>query len=179
MLSINDTINWINETICPIIPGAKTYGIAKTAAKDDKILPYTGDVYIGIDDTHPAQVYHKQLSISSNNVAGSGYGDNVAFLQNVYGMAMVVYYNEKKCGFTADKIYTFIQSAITGILKSEGHRLLRINVLSAILNDGQVWSQEYGQTPFKLSGSQRLIQINYSITAVFDKNCIAIPNCKN
>lgn len=179
MLSINDITDWANEAICPIIPGLKTYGIAKTATRDDKTLPYTGEQYIGIDDTYEAQIYHKQLTISSTNVAGSAYGDNLSFLQNVYGMAMVVYYNEKKCGFTADKIYTFIQSAITGILKSEGYRLLRINVLNANLNDAQVWAQEYGNSPFKLFGPQRLIQINYSITAVFDKNCISIPNCKN
>lgn len=179
MLSISEIVNWTNEKICPIIPGVKTYGVAKTAVKDNSIMPYIDEKYIGIDDTFEAQIYHKQLTISSTTVARSGYGDEDSALQNTYGMAMFFYFNEKKCGIKADELYTYIQSVITGVLKSEGYRSLRVNVSNAVLNDSQVWTQEYGQTPFRLAGSQRLIQINYSIVAVFEPNCIVIPQCKN
>ena len=179
MLSISDIVSWGNEKINPLIPKMKAYGIAKTAVKDDKILPYIDEVYIGIDDTFEAQVYHKQLTINSTTVPRSGYGDSNAYLQNTYGMAMFIYFNEKKCGIKADELYTYIQSIITGVLKAEGYKSIRVNVLNAILNDASVWTQEYGQTPFRLAGSQRLIQINYNIVMVFETNCITIPNCKN
>lgn len=177
MLSILDITGWVNEKVCKIMPGVKTYGIAKAAVKGDSIAPYTDENYIGIDDTFKSQAYHKQLTISSANVQSSGYGDTEQSLQNTYGMALVVYFNEEKCGFSADKLYTFIQSEITGRLKSEGFKSVRVSVSSAILNDAQVWAQEYGATQYKLAGPQRLIQVNYTIVMVYNPECIAIPQC--
>lgn len=177
MLSVNDTVTWANERIQPLIPGLKTYGIAKTAAKGDNIAPYTAGGYVGIDDTFTSQLYHKYNGITSAVVAGTGYGDDPASLQNTNSMSMFVVFNEEKCGFTADQLYTYIQASITGDLKSKGMRSARVSVVNAILNDGQVWAQEYGATPFKLKDSQRLIQINYSIVLVFDQSCISIPKC--
>lgn len=177
MLSINDITGWVNGKIEKIIPGLQTYGIAKSAVKGDGIAPYADEKYIGIDDTFKAQAYHKQLTINSATINNSGYGDNEQSLQNSFGMALVVYFNEEKCGFTADKLYTFIQSAITGRLKSEGFKSVRVGVQSAILNDAQVWVQEYGATQYKLAGPQRLIQVNYTIVMVYDKECISIPQC--
>lgn len=178
MLSTNDIATWINERVCPIVSGIKVYGIGKTASNPDgKIQPYINGQYIGIDDTYPAMLYHKDQSVSSTTVSGSGYGDDERSLQNTNAMAMIIYFNEKKCGLTADTLYTFIQSAITGVLKAEGYKSIRVNVLSAILNDAQVWRQEYGNTPYQLSDAQRLIQINYNAVFVFDKSCIKIPNC--
>lgn len=179
MLSTNDIAIWANERICPIVKGLKAYGVGKTAARDEKTMPYVDGQYIGIDDTYPAMVYHKEQSVSSTAVAGSGYGDDERRLQNTYTMALLVYFNEEKCGLKADTLYTYIQAAITGVLKAEGYKSVRVNVQSAILNDAQVWRQEYGNTPYKLSDAQRLIQINYNIVFVLDKTCITIPNCKN
>lgn len=180
MLSTNDIALWANQEIKGLIKGMQTYGVAKSAASGDYISPYLpeDEKYIGIDDTYPAQVYHKEQSVSSATVAGSGFGDDERNLQNTYTMAMIVYFNEKKCGVTADQLYAFIQAKITGLLKAEGYRSVRVNVSNAILNDAQVWSQEYG-SPYKLSGPQRLIQINYNVVIVIDKKCIKIPNCIN
>lgn len=175
---VNDMVSWINDRVCTIIPGIKAYGIAKSAIREGKQLPYTGEKYVGIDDTFISQVYHKQLTLNTLSVPNSGYGDNEFSIQNTHGMAMILYYDESKSG-PPDQIYSFIQSSITGVLKAEGYKSIRVNVSSAILNDGQVWAQEYGQTPLKLMGPQRLIQVNYSIVAVFDKDCISLPNCKN
>lgn len=175
---VSDIVTWVNEQVCGIIPGAKQYGIAKSTLRDGKQMPYSDEKYIGIDDTFIAQMYHKQLTLNSTNVSGSGYGDSEMYLQNTHAMAMILYYDESKSG-PPDQIYSFIQSAITGVLKAVGFKSVRVNVTSAILNDGQVWASEYGQTPLKLMGPQRLIQINYNIVAVFDKSCIKIPQCKN
>lgn len=183
MLSINDIVKWANEKVSPLLPGLKPYGVAKSALKStangDVIMPYIEPgTYIGIDDTFKAQAYHKINGISSASVAGTGYGDSEPSLQNTHSMSMFVYFNEEKCGFSADQLYTYIQASITGDLKSDGKVSARVSVSNAILNDGNVWAQEYGATAFKLKGSQRLIQINYSIITVFDQNCIKIPKCK-
>lgn len=176
---LHSIVDFINEKIKGLVPG-KLYGIARTASKDDRIMPVTeaGD-WVGVDDTHPCIVYHKHLSIQSANVAKSGYGDNVSDLQNTHAMTMVIFLDEKKTGVKASELYTLIQSQVTGILKTEGYKSIRTSVLNAILNDGQVWSQEYGNTPLRLTASQRLFQIGYSVIMTLDKNCITIPKCKN
>jgi len=171
-------INWINEQLCELVPGAKVFGIARTAVKDDKILPISGDEWIkyaGVDDTYPFQSYHKELTLSAANVSRSGYGDNLSDLSNTYGMALIIFFDEKKCGVKTDELYTLIQARITGILKIEGYKSIRIGVTNAILNDGQVWRQEYGETSFRLSATQRLIQIGYSVIVTLDKTCF--PKC--
>jgi len=179
MLSINDISLWVNERLSGLIPGIKSYGIAKSAIKGESFAPYIDDNYVGLDDTYPAQSYHKELSVSSQSVNGRAYGDNEFLLQNTYTMSLIVFFNENKIGFKADQLYIFIQSLITGVLKAEGYKTIRVNVTNAILNDGQVWASEYGNTAYKLSGSQRLMQINYNAVILFDKKCIEIPNCKN
>ena len=93
---------------------------------------------------------------------------------------MIIFLDETKTGIKADEIYTLIQSKITGILKFEGYKSIRVGVSSAILNDAQVWAQEYGaNVPIRLNPSQRLIQIGYSVVMTLDKNCITISKCKN
>lgn len=179
MLSINDIVIWANEKLLPLMPGLKTYGIAKSATKGETFMPYVDEKYIGIDDTHPAQLYHKQLTISSTSVPSSGYGDNEQDLQNTYGMAMVVFFDEKKQGFNADSLYTYIQASITGRLKATEAKSIRVSVTSVNLNDPQIWAQEYGTNQYKLFGTQRLIQVNYSVVMVYNKECITIPQCKN
>jgi hypothetical protein len=174
---LHSIIDFINTQFSDLVTGSKVYGIAKTALKDEKLLPYLVEEgkYVGVDDTYPMMVYHKEQSLSSANVARSGYGDNLSDLSNTYGMSLIVFFDEKKTGVKADELYTLIQARITGILKLEGYKSIRVGVSNAILNDGQVWRQEYGDAPFKLFASQRLIQIGYSVVMTLDKNCF--PKC--
>lgn len=175
-------VNWANDRIKELVPGARVYGIARTASREGEQLPVTGEgefiKYAGVDDTYPAIIYHKHLSISSANVSGSGYGDNTSNIANTNQMALIVFLDEKKTGIKADELYTLIQSLITGVLKREGYKMVRVSVSNAILNDAQVWAQEYGNVPLRLTASQRLIQIGYSVVMTLDKNCITIPKCK-
>jgi hypothetical protein len=180
---LHSVVDYINSRIKEVLQKAKIYGIARTATRDGSIMPVTSDgewiKYAGVDDIYSAIIYHKHLSISSANAPRSGFGDNISDLVNTNQMTMVVFMDEKKTGITADQLYTLIQAQITGILKLDGYKSVRIGVSSAILNDAQVWAQEYGNTPLQLKASQRLIQLGYSIVVTLDKNCITIPKCKN
>lgn len=176
---LQSVINWLNEQLCELIPGGKTHGIAKTAVNDKGIIkPFTGKDWIdyaGVDDTYPFISYHKEQTLQSTNVPRSGFGDNLSDLANTYGMSLIIFFDEKKVGVKTDELYTLIQARVTGILKIEGYKSIRIGVLNAILNDGAVWRQEYGDVAFRLSASQRLIQIGYSVVVTLDKNCF--PKC--
>jgi hypothetical protein len=176
MLSTSDIVTWINERICGFVPGIKTYGLAKTAARGDHTVPYVGEEYAGIDDTFKAQVYHKELSIASATVPGSGYGDDERSLQNTWQMGMVISFDESQC-VPVDTLYMFVQASITGVINTHGVKSTRVNVFNANLNDAVVWRQEYGAAQYRLFGSQRLIQVNYTIVTIFDKSCISIPKC--
>lgn len=179
---LHSIVDYINSRVKEILPKAKLFATARTASRDDNILPVTdtGEFikYAGVDDIHPVIVYHKHLSISTANAPRSGFGDNISDLVNTNQMAMIVFLDEKKTGLKASELYTIIQAQITGILKIEGYKGVRIGVSSAILNDAQVWAQEYGNIPLRLTASQRLIQIGYSVVMTLDKNCIKIPKCK-
>lgn len=174
---LQSIINWINKQLCELVPKGQVFAIAKTANVDGIIKPYVLETEKGImvDDTHPFISYHKEQTLQSANVPRTGYGDNLSDLANTYGMSLIIFFDEKKLGVKTDELYALIQARVTGILKIEGYKSVRIGVLNAILNDGQVWRQEYGDAIFRLSASQRLIQIGYSVVVTLDKNCF--PKC--
>lgn len=173
---LQSIVKWINEQLCQLNKDGKLYLIAKSAVKDDKTMPYVEGSYIGIDDTYPIQIYHKQLGMSTITIGNSGYGDSVGDLQTTHQMALIVFFNEVKCRLKPEDLYEQVLAKLTGILKLEGYKYVRINVQNAILDDQRVYAQEYGQTNYRLGEFQRLIQINYQVLFVFDKNCIS--NCK-
>lgn len=171
---MKQSIQWINQKICEVMPGIKTYGIARPALRDGNVLPVVGDIYVGVDDVNKAQLYHKQISIASQLVPRSGYGDVVNVIDNTYTMAMVIYFNEDKCGLTAEELYVNLQVILSDYPDAD------ITITSAILNDAQVWASEYGgRETFRLPINQRLIQIGYTVVATVDKRCIKINKCKN
>lgn len=172
---LHSIIKWINDQLCELVPGAKVYGIARTAKRDDGIMPVSGEDWIGIDDAFEFKAYHKELTLRSAVVPRSNYGDSFGDLSNTYEMGLIIFFDEQKLGVKTDELYTLIQARITGILKIDGYKLVRIGVTNAILNDGAVWAQEYGSLPFKLFVPQRLIQIGYSVMVTLDKNCF--PKC--
>lgn len=179
ILTIKEIVTRINGRLTVLVPGTKAYGVAKTALKDDKILPVEGDKYIGLDDTYPMQIYHKEVGLTSGETTGSGYGDNIKNIINSHSMAMIIYYNSAKTRVGTDQLYMLVQKKISGILKSPGIKYARIIVNSAILEDARVYVQEYGAGKVRLKPSQRLIQVNYTVQIVFDKNCVpaCLPAC--
>ena len=179
VLTIKEVTGWINDRLKGLVPGIKVYGVAKPALKDGILMPVEGEKYIGLDDTFPMQVYHKELGLTSSETVGSGYGDNIKNIINSHSMAMVIYYNTAKTRAGTDQLYMLIQKRISGVLKSPGIKYARIIVTSAILEDARVFVQEYGAAKLRLKATQRLIQVNYTVSIVFDKNCTpaCLPAC--
>lgn len=174
---LHDTVDWINDLLRRTFQGAYVFGIARSAVKDDTLMPVVGEQFVGIDTSYPMIAYHKHNSITSKVVRG-GYGDVEGYHENTHNMSLILYFDETQCKKSVDEVFTFIQLQVSGILKS-GENQVRINVSNAILDDGQLWVSEYGNAEFPLHVSQRLISIGYSVTIALDKTCITIPNCKN
>lgn len=180
MRSIHDIVCFINNQIAGLLPGLKAYGIAKLTKREKETLPAEGEVYIGIDDTYKAQIYHK---INGLNIARqtSGFGDNVKKIYT-YQMAMILFLN--KVNFNAEDIVAIFDANIPQQIKTDYTQRVNINFLSAVLNDEQIYSQEYKNSDtYRLGVGQRLIQINYTLEALYKPGCFDICpeelNCKN
>lgn len=168
MPSIHNIVAQLNTTISGIFPEVKTYGIAQSARRDEEVLPYYNEQYIGIDDTYKMQVYHKLNSMTSTIRPANGYGDSQGVQVNTYGMSMIVFINKI---LERDEVVLLIQSNFPETLTSSFYRSVRLTFNNAILNSANVYQQEYQTDKYRLFGGQYLIQINYSLETVFKKGC--------
>lgn len=180
MRSIRDIVCFINTHIASLLPGIKTYGIAKLTKRGTETMPAEGETYIGIDDVYKTQVYHKinGLTISRQT---TGFGDSVKKLYT-YQMSMILFLNRVK--FEAEDIVPLFDANIPQQIKTDYTQRVTINFLSAILNDEQVYTQEYkNSSTYRLGPDQRLIQVNYSLEALYKPGCFDVCpeelNCKN
>lgn len=163
-----------------LLPSGRFYNIASLVTRDTETLPAEGEEYIGIDDIHPYQVYHKinGITIARQTV---GYGDNLKQIYT-YAMSMVIFLNNPS--FAPEDLLPILQAALPQQLKTDYTQRVSINFLSAILNDQQVFAQEYKNTSaYRLGPNQRLIQVNYSLEVLYKPGCFDICpedlNCKN
>lgn len=180
MRSIRDIVGFINSQVAELLPGIKTYGVAKLTKRDKETLPAEGETYIGIDDTYKAQVYHKINGLTIARQA-AGFGDQVKKLYT-YQMSMILFLNRIQT--EPEDIVAMIDNRTTQQIKTDYTQRVTINFLSAILNDEQVYSQEYKNSDtYRLGVGQRLLQINYTLEALYKPGCFDVCpeeiNCKN
>jgi hypothetical protein len=177
MRSIADIVKEINLAIP--FDGKQVFGIAQVANKDGVLLPNEKDTgtWIGIDDTHPVRVYHKLNGMTSTLRPGSGFGDDQGDQVNVYQMNMIVFNNRKRSKTDSDQMVMMMQVNTPRSVESELFKSIRITFTSVVLNNGQVWAQEYGNSPYRLGAGQDLFQISYTVEATFKKGCFA--KCKD
>lgn len=180
MRSIRDIVGFINSQVAELLPGIKTCGVAKLTKRDKETLPAEGETYIGIDDTYKAQVYHKVNGLTISRQA-NGFGDKVKKLYT-YQMSMILFLN--RANTEPEDIVAMIDTNIPQQIKTDYTQRVTINFLSAILNDEQVYSQEYKNSDtYRLGVGQRLLQINYTLEALYKPGCFDVCpeeiNCKN
>lgn len=180
---LRSLIDELNKSFTGIIPGLKTYGLAqsivRTVGTEQELLPGVagkdGEIkYVGIDDTAPIIIYHRNSGITTTRVTNrQGYGDGLSNLVNTYQMAMIVFIDHKKTKLYPEELFLFLQSNIPDAVKSEPYKNISIRTTNVILNSQLIFSAEYAGTAFKLPVEKSLFQINYTIESTFDKNCFA------
>lgn len=184
MRSIRDIVQNINDALCGVFKGAQVYGIARTAIREDGLIPVIQEKYIGIDDNFALQVYHKINGITISTRPGSGVGRDPGHNVNTFQMSMIVYSSEKRTKLAADQIALIIQSVVPKIISSDFFLSIRTQLTSVILNSQQVYAQEYKSDTFRLDEYQSLTQINYTVEIAFKTGCFDIcpedlEQCKN
>lgn len=181
MRSIHDIIKVINDQLCQAINGATVYGIATAARRGDQLLPSIDGKYVGLTDVAGSiQVYHKLLNITSQIVPGNGYGDSTGDQSNVYGLSMIVYHNRKLTKMKDDQLVLIMQANTPRKVRSEFFKSIGVTYATANLDGPKIYAQEYGSgEKYPLGPDQNLIQINYSVRAIYKEGCFQEVLCKN
>jgi hypothetical protein len=178
MRSIHDIVIYINCGLSGILQEGQLNGIASTVTKDGNTLPAEGEKYVGIDDTYKSQLYHKITGLTITRQA-RGFGDNVDQLYT-YAMSMIIFLNRSP--ISPEDFIPIMQANLPQQFKTDYTKRVSINFLSAVLNDKQVYTEEYGSTPYRLSLNQRLFKVNYSLEVLYKTGCFNICpeeiNCK-
>lgn len=134
-------------------------------------------VYVGPDDDYSLMIYHRVNTITVGKANLSTYGDNRQMDANIARMSMVVFGVRNELQMTNDELAVIIQAstpqaATREVLTTLDFRACNININEIILNDMQVFSEEYqNSVSFFLKPEQFLFKINYSIESTFLKGC--------
>lgn len=181
--SLNDIITELNQHFAGLVVGAKLYGIAKSTARGNEVLPNVQGVYVGLDDVYPAIIYHKLNTMVSNIRQTNSYGDTIADVVNTYGLSMVIYNQSNRTCLSNEDLMLLIQANMPELLTNEHYKSVSARVTSAVFDDAAVYQQEYQNSDYRLGENHGLMQINYQLETVFKKGCfINCPEdlkCKN
>ncbi len=86
-------------------------------------------------------------------------------------MSSIVFLNRRKVNLYADELFTVIQSQFPQSVVLEPYASITISFNNVILNDMQVYAQEYLSDTYRLTAEHNLFQINYTVEAAFSKDC--------
>lgn len=178
MHSIHDIVHILNRAIN--VPLSDVHGIAQTVLKGEEKIPAlvkkdgTG-VYVGIDDQYGVRIYHKLNSLTTTVKAREGYGRSAGTQINTYSLSMIVFLNRKRVSMYPDELLALLQSQLPEAIKLEPYDHVRTWFNNIILNDLQVWNQEYLSDTYRLLPEYSLFQINYTVEVAFKKGCF--NNC--
>ncbi|MBA3830065.1 MAG: hypothetical protein H0X33_14080 [Taibaiella sp.] len=169
---LSEIVNEINSTLKPLFNGGNIYGLAQSIIKNNQVIPALVDnngegKYIGIDNTLPFIVYHKNNSISATDVPGQGDELNI---KNTYSNVLIIYLNRKKTKILPDELFLNIQ-ANPFRYKIQPFKNIVIRVQNVILNSQQVWQSEYLGSDYEITPDSNLLAINYTIESTFKRGC--------
>lgn len=175
MRSIHDIVHAFNESLS-LGEGAGIHGVGQSVLRDDDKLPavikQNGEAeYVGIDDKYRIRLYHKLNSVIIKRSA-SGYGGSAGAIVNSYSLSLVVFLNRRKANMFSDELMTMIQSQVPDFIKLKPYDQVSVSFNSAILNDLQVYNQEYSTKKYRLGPEHNLFQLNYTAEATFTKGCL-------
>lgn len=176
MRSINDIVLLLNDSLEELfsstcLSGSALYGIAESVKRNTDTLPELDEKYVGIDDVHPAIIYHRLNDMRSGVKPNTGYGRSVGDFSNVYGLSMVVFLDRKKTGLYSDELLLLIQANFPERLVLSPYKMILVSFGSVLLNSSQAYQQEYTSDTYRLKANQYLFKINYTVEAVFAKDC--------
>src|SRR6476620_300376 len=175
---LRKAINEINASLSKVFKGMKLYGLAQTAYRQNgdqqdkfpQIVDLDGEgKYVGIDDTDPIIIYHRNTGLITGRTIRQGYGDGFSDLVNTYQMAMIIFQSQELTKLFPEELFLYLQANFPEDIKSHPYKTIFIRTTNVILNSQQIFSAEYAGANFLLPAEKSLLQINYTIESTFKK----------
>jgi hypothetical protein len=179
---LRKAISQINNSLSKVFNGMKVYGLAQTAYRktgdQQERFPQVVDLegegkYVGIDDTDPIIIYHRNTGLTTGRTTRQGYGDGHSDLVNTYQMAMIVFQSQELTKMFPEELFLFLQANFPEEIRFNPYKTVFIRTTNVILNSQLVFAVEYAGTDFFLPAEKSLFQINYTIESTFKKDCFA------
>ena len=192
MSYIATIVNFINAQLeagflkCSAYDDKKVVGLAQILPRmqEENKLEYVPSVvdnegnaeYIGPEDDNDIIIYHRCTGITVGKAILKTFGDNKPMDSNIAKMCLVVFGRRDHLQMTNYELAIYIQAAFPEaatkeILGELQFRAANINISEIILNDLQVFSEEFTNVVFFLKPDQFLFKVNYTIESAFLKAC--------
>lgn len=132
--------------------------------------------YVGPDDEYSVIIYHKINTVGFGKIVKQGYGDSTGVNTNLARMSMVVFGKRNELKLTnaemALKLQAiFPESADKNLLQQLQFKKCSITTNDVVLNNLQVFQEEYQGVGYFLKPEQFLLKLNYQIESAFLKEC--------
>lgn len=175
----------IDENIKSLYPNAKYWGIARKENNGDEqtVFRYKGwgdNEYVGFDDTHSMNIYHRIISAPETSDLNSGFG-NKLMRRSVYNMRLVVFGNMRKINDTDKDINYTIAPNIASIIPNRinkaildliGVRAGVVQIRDKIFDRVRVFEDEMQGVEYSLHPETLLFAIDYSVTLDYSSDCV-------
>lgn len=175
----------IDENIKSLYPDAKYWGLSRRENNDNEqsIFRYKGwgdNEYVGFDDTHAMNIYHRVLSSTESSDLNSGFGTQL-LRKSVYNMRLVVFGNMRKINDTdKDVNYTIAPNVVAiipnkinkSILDLLGVKSGIVQTTAKIFDRPRVFGDEMTGVEYKLHPETLLFAIDYTITLTYQADCV-------
>jgi hypothetical protein len=141
------------------------------------VVDHAGEArYLGPDDDFDLMTYHRVNGIAVTKGTGKGFGDDRAADVDVARLSLVVFGRREQLQQSNDELAVLIRAAFPETADRPLRELLKfyacnININDIILNDLQVFAEEYRGIEYFLKPDQFLFKINYTIESAFLKKC--------
>jgi hypothetical protein len=168
--------------------GADYNGIVTYANKDGKLMPlvtdsYDIDKYIGIDDTFPLRVYHRNNGMSYTDEPAKSYGsDGNTSKKEIANMSAIIYGSRSILRLTAEELEGAIMSGMPSAIADSTLSQLKIKSclvrpVSSVLDPVINYATEYRTNEFPLGPNALFIRLNYTIESSYKNACFNICDC--
>lgn len=196
MSYIATIVDFINEQLkenlfnCDLYNNQKivalAQGLPRTNGEKIEIVPsyidHEGEAtYVGPDDDYDLMIYHRLTALTVGKATLKTYGDNKPMDANIARISLVVFARRDQLHVSNDELAISIQAACPqaatkALLQQLQFKAANINISEIVLNDLQVFQEEFQNVQFFLKPEQYLFKVNYTIESAFLKECFT-NNC--
>ncbi len=140
-------------------------------------------MYVGIDDIHPVQVYHKHYgSVPNTPEAKENFGDKNNVITKKYNMGLIVMGQRKKIKLSPEQLETLIEAGFPDSLNAQLRNDFKLNSCMISIsgtdhNSNALLKREYGQPDKKYDHQTILFEMKYLIECSYKRSCIDILCC--